>query len=281
MQPSAFFAGVDPTPGVPGVGELIKPPTFPRLSMMAPDGVFASSPGYRVGEQVNAMAAWQNTLVPPDARLRPDEGKRRLGEQVFLRAKCISCHAGEAFTNHRIIPAGVIGTEPTRAMALKKTGHIFADVTTIHAPDTPVPIPANARVLRVPTDHLDPEQIKLAFAHGDSPGGYKVKGLIGLYWSAPYLHDGGVAVGPDDRTQLGVAGTLLKGVPPDPVNSLRALVDRQLRERVLAANRQSPALRDAHVTGAGHEFWVDGEAGFTRGEQDALIHYLLTLVPAG
>jgi len=277
LKPSAFFAKIDPTPGVPGVNELIKPPTFPMLSLMAPDGVFAGTKGYRVGEQVNAMAAWQNTLVPPAAPISPDPVKVRMGEAVFRRAQCIRCHAGEAFTDHRIIPVDVIGTEPARAAALKKTQRQFADVTTIYAPDTPVPIPPDARVLRVPTGHLDPEQFKLAFARGDSPGGYKVKGLIGLYWSAPYLHDGGVAVGRDERTQLGVAGTLMKGIPVDPANSLRALIDRRLWREVIEANRRSPELRGAHVEGIGHEFWVDDAGGFTREQQDALVHYLLTL----
>jgi hypothetical protein len=32
-------------------------------------------------------------------------------------------------------------------------------------------------------------------AHRGSNGGYKVPSLVGLYWSEPYLHDGGVAVG--------------------------------------------------------------------------------------
>jgi hypothetical protein len=33
--------------------------------------------------------------------------------------------------------------------------------------------------------------------------------------SAPYLHDGGVAVGPDPA-QTGIAATLLAGIAPDP-----------------------------------------------------------------
>ena len=82
-----------------------------------------------------------------------------------------------------------------------------------------------------PLQHLDPEQIKLGFAHGNSPGGYKVKGLIGLYWSAPYLHDGGVAVGPNIKTQLGIPGTLTK-----ELNRIRPIVyghmvDRRLRRK--------------------------------------------------
>jgi hypothetical protein len=53
-------------------------------------------------------------------------------------------------------------------------------------------------------------------------GGYKVQNLIGLYLSAPYLHDGGVAAGLEafkhdangnfiiaNSEQLGMAGTLI------------------------------------------------------------------------
>lgn len=277
MKPSDFFASVDPTPGVPGVNELIKPPTFPKLSLIAPDGVFASSKGYKVGEQVNSIAAWQNTLVPPPTKMKLDPNKVRVGEQVFKRADCISCHAGHAFTNNRIIPSATIGTEPSRAQALKKTENLFADNATIYAPNTSVPIPPNPKILQVPTGHLDPEQLKLAFAHGDSSGGYKVKGLTGLYWTAPYLHDGGVAVGIDMQTQLGVPGTVLKGIPANPANSLQALVDKELRQKVIDANRSSKELQDAHVQGVGHEFWVDSSTGFTKQQQEGLIQYLLSL----
>lgn len=36
-SPSAFFAEVDPTPSAPGINELVKPPTFPNVSPVAPD----------------------------------------------------------------------------------------------------------------------------------------------------------------------------------------------------------------------------------------------------
>ncbi len=143
--------------------------------------------------------------------------------------------------------------------------------------NTPVPLPNGARALKVPTDLFDKEQIKLAFAHGDSEGGYKVPSLIGLYWTAPYLHDGGVAVGKDAKTQLGVTATLMKGIQPDPTNSIRALVDKKLREQVVNANRSSKDLQSVHVQGIGHEFWVDSSTGFTEKEQEALIKYLLSL----
>ncbi|MFS0920845.1 electron transport protein [Brevibacillus centrosporus] len=277
MKPSQFFAAVDPTPGVPGVNEMVKPPTFPNVSVMAPDGLYLSSPGYRVAEQVNGMAAWQNTLVPPQRLEKaPSKETVEMGTNVFQRAGCITCHAGSAYTNHRVISANVIRTDPSRAKALKKTEKIFVDPV-FYPPNTPVPVPPGSRTIQVPTQHLDKEQIEMGFAHGKSPGGYKVPSLIGLYWSAPYLHDGGVAVGPDVNRDVGMAGTLLKGVEPAPANSLRALVDKELRKNVITANQASKDLQFTHTKGIGHEFWVDASTGFTREEQDALIQYLLSL----
>lgn len=124
-------------------------------------------------------------------------------------------------------------------------------------------------------EHIDPKQIALGFGH-NGRGGYKVKGLMGLRWSAPYLHDGGVAVGPE-LSQAGLSETLMKGIEPDPYNSLKAMIDRRLRQQVIDANRKDSRLRDTHVTGQGHEFWVDDGTGFTKEQQDALVHYLLSL----
>ncbi|MCJ2027190.1 hypothetical protein [Methylobacterium sp. J-067] len=72
-------------------------------------------------------------------------------------------------------------------------------------------------------------------------------------------------------------GTLDKGIAADPANSLRALVDRQLRETVVAANAASEKARTARVTGKGHAFWVDEQAGFTAADRDALVGYLLSV----
>jgi hypothetical protein len=69
-------------------------------------------------------------------------------------------------------------------------------------------------------------------------------------------------------------------VPIDPRSSLRALLDRELRGRVVAANRADRARWDLHVRGVGHEFWVDPAAGFSPAEQQALIEHLLSLRPA-
>ncbi|AGT31854.1 hypothetical protein M493_07860 [Geobacillus genomosp. 3] len=273
-KPSVFFAKADPTPKAVGVNQLVAPPQFPNVSLVAPDGLIASEPGYRFNEQNNAVAAWQNTLNPPPPNKRVDKERAAKGRDVFVRAGCIRCHAGAYLTNNRVIAANVVGTEPSRAKALKKTENIFGEAV-LYAPDTPVPIPKGAKVVNVPTDHLDPEQIRLSFAHGNSPGGYKVPSLIGLAWSAPYLHDGGVAVGPNGEP--GLSSTVQKGIAPDARNSLRALIDRTWRERVIAANAADPALKAVHVTGEGHRYWIDRQAGFTKEEQEAVLDYLLSL----
>ncbi|RBW67917.1 electron transport protein [Bacillus taeanensis] len=274
-KPSEFFHTVDPNPEAPGVNEAVKPPSFPKVTLAAPDGLIVSSPGYMFNEQNNAMSAWQNTLVPPKPRVKLEANAIKEGERVFNKAGCISCHAGANLTNNRIVSVNEVKTEPSRAQSLKKTEKIFGDAY-LYSPDTPVPVPKDARVLKVPIDHLDPEQIKLGFAYGDSPGGYKTPALNGLYWSAPYLHDGGVAVGPDVNKHLGIPGTFEKGILPDPANSLYALVDKKLREKVISANKKA-GLNDVHVSGIGHEYWVDDSTGFTKAEQESLVKYLLSI----
>jgi hypothetical protein len=107
--------------------------------------------------------------------------------------------------------------------------------------DTPVPLRSHPKTLAVPTAKFDVRQVDLAWAHSGSGGGYKVPSLVGLFWTAPYLHDGGVAVGKDENSNLGLPGTVEVNQMPDPFNSLRALLDRDLRARVVGANAASPA----------------------------------------
>lgn len=275
LTPTEFFNKQDPNPGTPGVNEVIKMPNFPKVSPIAPNGLYISSPGYRAGEQVTAMSAYQNTIRPPETTKKGADAKTiSLGAEVFKKAQCITCHAGDYFTNNRILPVNEVGTEPSRAKAFQRTKKDFGEAL-FYAPDTPVPIPPDAKVVKVPMEHIDPKQIALGFGH-NGRGGYKVKGLMGLRWSAPYLHDGGVAVGPE-LSQAGLSETLMKGIKPDPYNSLKAMIDRRLRQQVIDANRKDSRLRDTHVTGQGHEFWVDDGTGFTKEQQDALVHYLLSL----
>jgi hypothetical protein len=276
-KPSVFFNRVDPTPGVPGIVQMVPTPNFPKMSYGSTVGMFTSSPGYKAWEQINAMSAWMNTLALPESPVKPDAQTMATGQEVFRKAQCISCHAGPYFTNNRIIPAGEIGTEPTRAKSLAKSEQWFAETTKTYTQDTPVPLPPNPKTMDIEVSPEDLEQLRLGWAHANSGGGYKVPGLLGLYWHAPYLHDGGVAVGPKESTQLGIPGTLKAGVLPDAANSLRALVDRERRQQVMQANQADPSVSSAHITGAGHEYWADEQAGFTKAQQDALIQYLLSL----
>ncbi|MFC0212579.1 electron transport protein [Paenibacillus chartarius] len=273
-RPSDFFRRVDPTPGAPGLNTLVPTPDSPRSSFVSLVGTIASKPGYRIHEHNIAMAAYQNTLKPPATGLPRNDAAFARGRGVFRRAACISCHAGDTFTNHRVVPLSVIGTEPTRAQALRKAGENWGHNVTYDWA-TRVPLPESPKLLQIPVP--DSENARIALMQGGSEGGYKVPGLFGLYWSAPYLHDGGVAAGRRLQDEQGLPGTLYRGIPAEPANSLRALLDRGLRERVVRANLGSAEARGAHLTGQGHPFWVDEQAGFTSEDQDALIHYLLRL----
>jgi cytochrome c peroxidase len=150
-----------------------------------------SSPGHRVWRQVNAMSAWQNTLVPPAGKIPADTEAASRGRAVFESAGCAKCHSGPALTNNRIIAVTEIKTEPTRAKGMSNTEKAWNDKPLAYAFDQDVPLPKSPRTIPVPVEHLDKEQITLAYGWGESPGGYKVPALVGLYWTAPYLHDGG------------------------------------------------------------------------------------------
>jgi hypothetical protein len=275
-KPSDFLNSVSPNPSGPGVNQVVLPPTYPKGTLLSPDGTLTSSPGYPFWQQNNAMAAYQDTILPPVPPAADFDVTRR-GREVFQRAGCVTCHSGPFLTNNTIVPVALIGANPVRAQALEKTQLNFAPPI-LFTFDTPVPLPVHPRTVPVPTGNLDPEQVRLGWAHDGSTGGYKTPALVGLAWSAPYLHDGGVAVGKDLR-QLGLPQTVEQNVLPDSANSLLALIDRLLRSQVVAANEASPALRRMNVQGIGHDYWIDRESGFTHVDQLAAIEYLLTYEP--
>ena len=273
--PSEVLKSVDPTPNAPGLNSYAVLPTYPKTNYVTDNGLFASVPGEPANHANNAMSAFQNLLHPPG--VAQDAAAVQAGRAVFEKAGCGACHSGPALTNHRIIPEAEIGTEPTRARAGAKMGPPNLSPPTIFASDTPFPLPANPVIVPVPLAGEALTQVQLAWGQGGTEGGYKVPNLVGLAWTAPYLHDAGVAVGPDAGTQLGVPGTLYKGIAPDPANSLRALIDRNLRAKVVAANAASDTARIARVTGKGHAFWADAGTGVSPADQSALIAYLLSV----
>ncbi|MEH1839036.1 MAG: di-heme oxidoredictase family protein [Nostoc sp.] len=240
----------------------------------------------------NAMSAFQNSLVPPANQtsenwqaLNSNSVKR--GAKIFEKANCATCHIPPFFTDNKIHPLDEIRTNPARAQSRLGLNKLLVPPK-LYTFNTPVPIPAKAEVLDVPTQGISDTPTTLP--KGILPkGGYKTTGLRGLYLSAPYLHDGGAAVRTGslkvdsnaiavvDKTGLGLSGTLSQGIPADPASSLRALVDRDLRALVVKANKANPSLVRSNLDGTGHDFYVDRQAGFNSNQQTDLINFLLAL----
>jgi hypothetical protein len=270
--PSGLIEAQDHWTEAATLADGIQLPTFPNPSLMSLISFVAGTPGAYVWQENNAMSAFQDRLLAPPPPDVADRTVRERGRQVFLSAGCVTCHAGSALTNNQILPLAEIGTAPTRAMSMEGVWDQLAPPQT-QSFDTPIPVPAGARVIEAPLDRVDMDQLRLAWV-ADGEGGYKVKGLLGTYWNAPYLHDGGVAMGADLETEVGVPGTLIAHVPVDPANSLLGLIDRQLRDRIIQANLGAGLDEAVDVQGIGHEFWVDAEAGFSAEDQQDLIQYL-------
>lgn len=215
-------------------------------------------------------------------------GSVRRGARVFAEANCATCHIAPFFTDNKIHPIAEIGTNSARARSRLKLNDLLVPPQ-LYAFNTAVPIPDNAQVLDVPTEGISDSPTTLP--KGILPnGGYKTTSLRGLYLSAPYLHDGGVAVRAGslkvdangsfnvvDPSGLGLTGTLSQSLPADAASSLRALVDRQLRALVVKANQAYPALVRSNLDGTGHDFYVDQQAGFNANQQTDLINFLLAL----
>lgn len=304
VKPSEWLRQIAPDPNqaeledqipAPGTGPNLQPTLFTYNGLIFSPNTdnqsdIASGPFLFAA---NAMSAWQNSLVPPPNRTRENQqalwrGSVLQGAQVFQQANCASCHIAPFFTDNLIHPLSEIGTNPARAESRIPLND-FLVPPKIYTFNTPVPIPANAETLDVPTEGISASPTTLPT--GILPdGGYKTTSLLGLYLTAPYLHDGGVAVRAGaiqvalddsftvvDPSGLGLTGTLSQAIPADSASSLRALLDRQLRVQVIAANQANPALVRSNLSGTGHEFYVDQEAGFTPVQQTDLINFLLAL----
>ena len=287
-KPTEFLEKVDPTPGTPGMNEVVKLPGHPKGSIFMLDGLMANSPGKPLAYELNGMSAYQNTLSPPPYQSADAETLER-GATIFEKANCATCHSGRYFTNHHVISQTEIQGQPSRASALAKLPPTLIAPET-YPPNLRVPLPIDPNVLPVPVDITPQEDRELAFAINDPAGGYKVQNLIGLAVTAPYLHDGGVAASKDaleqdsdgfykvaDPTQMGLAGTWMQRLAPDPEASLRVLVDRKLREVAVAQNRANHDLQLTNGDGSGHHYWVDQQAGFTSNDQSALVQFLLSI----
>ncbi|MEH2262454.1 hypothetical protein [Nostoc sp.] len=297
IAPNPIQAELEDQVPAPGTG------TYPNLhpSLFTYNGLVFSPNTGKPGDIAsgpflfanNAMSAFQNSLVPPPNQtsenwqaLNSYSVKR--GAKIFEKANCATCHIPPFFTDNKVHPLDEIRTNPARAQSRLGLNKSLV-APKLYTFNTPVPIPANAQVLDVPTQGISDTPTSLP--KGILPkGGYKTTTLRGLYVSAPYLHDGGAAVRAGsltvdsngsftvvDKRGLGLSGTLSLGIPADAASSLRALVDRDLRTLVVKANKANPALVRSNLDGTGHDFYVDRQAGFNSNQQADLINFLLAL----
>lgn len=305
VKPSQWLRKLAPNPTQAELEDQIPAPgtgTYPNLrpSLFTYNGLVFSPNTGKPGDIAsgtflfadNAMSAFQNSLVPPANQtsenwqaLNSNSVKR--GAKIFEKANCATCHIPPFFTDNKIHPIDEIRTNPARAQSRLGLSNLLVPPK-LYTFNTPVPIPANAEVLDVPTQGISDTPTTLP--KGILPkGGYKTTSLRGLYLSAPYLHDGGAAVRAGslkvdsnaiavvDKTGLGLSGTLSLSIPADPASSLRALVDRDLRAKVVKANKANPSLVRSNLDGTGHYFYVDRQSGFNSNQQTDLINFLLAL----
>ncbi|MEH2294684.1 hypothetical protein [Nostoc sp.] len=307
VKPSQWLRGaIAPNPIQAELEDQIPAPgtgTYPNLrpSLFTYNGLVFSPNTGKPGDIAsgtflfaeNAMSAFQNSLVPPANQtsenwqaLNSYSVKR--GAKIFEKANCATCHIPPFFTDNKIHPIDEIHTNPARAQSRLGLNKLLVPPK-LYTFNTPVPIPANAEVLDLPTQGVSDTPTTLP--KGILPkGGYKTTSLRGLYLSAPYLHDGGAAVRAGslkfdsnggftvlNKSGLGLSGTLSESIPADAASSLRALVDRDLRTLVVKANKANPSLVRSNLDGTGHDFYVDRQAGFNSNQQADLINFLLAL----
>lgn len=269
-------------------------PQFPDASLFSLNGLVLSPPGELFFESLAALSAFQASLVTPPNRsfenwLAMQSGAVERGAGIFLGVGCADCHAPPFFTNGRVISNDVLHVSPARGIVRRGLEGLLVE-SELPSFDQQVPLPANPNMLTLPPAPGETSNLDLPKGLDTNAGGYKVTGLLGTYFKAPYLHDASVAVGPDalqiqgdgsyvivDATRVGVSGTTLINAPVSAAHSLRALVDRDLRAVVVANNRANPDLVRAAIDGAGHDFYVDPQAGFTYAQQTDLIAFLLAL----
>jgi cytochrome c5 len=305
IKPSEWLRKVAPDPlkaelqfQIPGPGTGNYPELKPNLFtynglIFSPD---TNSDDIAAGPflfAANAMSAYQNSLVPPPNQSEANKkalasGSVQRGAQVFQKANCASCHVAPFFTDNRIHPIAEINSNPARAKSRLGLKDLLVSPS-LYSFNTPVPVPPGATVLSVPTEGIS--ETPTSLPTGVLPqGGYKTTALRGTYLAAPYLHDGGVAVregslkfNPNgsfsvvDASGLGLPGTLRMGKSADSASSLRALVDRELREKVIQVNQSDPGLVRSNLDGTGHDFYVDPAAGFSYKEQKDLVNFMLAL----
>ncbi len=236
-----------------------------------------------VSDAVSLMLDWVEPPTNHSALLANarQAGLVEKGYEVFKSAGCVNCHAGPFFTNNKIVSLKQIGTNNARAKGTEP-------LQTFVAPEYDF---ATGRAIAKGVGGI------IAKLFGSKQKyGYKVVTLRYLWGTAPYLHDGGVAVtlklegGPagddlqallkrSEGDKLYGAGQILVYRETNPESylranaalSLQALLLQAERAHVLTANQEKiypvPAsaehvsMYDMNVQGVGHEFWIQDQPG--------------------
>ncbi len=117
-------------------------------------------------EDMAALTAYLSGVMPPEAEA-PDERVMDAGRRAFRRSGCNECHLEAPGTSGAVVPLATLvsGYQPTRDLAVVERLEFGYD-------DRIVLTPGEDRIAR---------------------RGYKAPSLLGLWVSAPYLHDGSIA----------------------------------------------------------------------------------------
>ena len=246
-------------------------------------------------ECVSMMLDWVEPPPNTSALLSHDRdrGLVKEGYEVFKNLGCAGCHAGPYLTDNLIYPMNEIGTNIARA----KSTELLQALAPPYNPRTGEGI--SSGIIGV-----------ISNLFGGKKPGYKTVTLRYLWGSAPYLHDGGVAVAlrlgslpagdelrellqrPDTDKTYGVGQILLSReshpetcLRANAALSLQALVLKSEREKVIAANNAAVwpvpgtdnrvPMSSLQIQGVGHEYWVDDVPGGTK--VTALVAFLLAL----
>jgi len=269
-----------------------------------------------VSDVVSLYLDWLGPPPNPSPWLEASLVKR--GEQVFRDSGCEACHSGPFTTDNVIHWLGPDGRQQYGGPRSPSTAG-WRELYRGYGPPIgtePQRATSARTVRRLASAEYDPATGLASSKAGPIQGllsvreiGYKTPPLRGVWASAPYLHDGGVAVAlaPGSKAAADLS-THLKLEPPDSwpgagryvvfnthsddtqlradaALSLQALVLKESRREVIIANRlrtqsiiglnEKRSMASLGVAGIGHEFWVDDEPGGP--DVTALVAFLLSL----
>ncbi len=240
---------VDPTPAAPGLNSYAVLPTYPATNYVTDNGPV------HLGARGAGQPRQQRHVGVPESAPTRRPAKRhsatvQAGRAVFEKAGCGGCHSGPALTNHRIIPAAEIGTEPTRARPAPRWRR---------ASRPPACSPPTRRSRCPPTGdrpgaargrHARPGPARLGAGgnrwrlQGSEPRGPRLDG-------APTCTIRGSRSSPIRRLSSACRGRSRAVSLPIRRIACAVWVDRDLRAKVVAANKASDTARIARVTGEG------------------------------